>query len=740
MGHADAAYSGGIFSTPWQLTADKISNFDNPPQVLSEGNVVMIRVNGQGNGSPEPPGASILKIQGDWVKFDNQSQQVSIKGHAVLESEDELITADSADLDLLNHTGFLQNVTLYFPHRNLYLEGREVEKTGELSYTLVDGWVTRCEPQEGVAPPWSFGWSKGSLTYGGFAHFTHATLRVKDVPVMYSPYFAFSTNIHRKTGLLLPEWSQGGRDGTGLLVPLFLNLSPSHDMTLYAGGLAKRGVVSGAEFRYVQDYMSKGTMAVNYLNDRLDDNASQDYKSDGIYRTAKDRYWFRGKIDHDFGVMLGKLDLDIVSDQDYLSEFDDGLIGFSESEEKFKKTFSRGFQSETTSVRSNTAQLYKGWSDMALNGETRIVNDPSSTRSTQHLWTLPRVAFSGRKSLFKKDTSASNKYVIGRDIDVVWDSEYANLWRENGVGSQRLDLHPQLKTPLRISPYLETTATLGVRETFYSVDDNSGIKQGYKNGIISRTLYDFDISTSTIFMRHFPLTDSSAKSFTHMIRPSISYTYVPPKDQRNLPDLEPIDRIEAVNSIKYGVRNDFDLAGVSAFSGGKKIAFFEFNQSYDIREDRKDLAALERRQPFSDLVIDSGLSPYESLSFAYKTSLNMYGRGMTGYQASTNYSNTRGDGLDLEYRYEADQNINQLNFRMTYNFTEMLFVQGIYDHSFFADNVSDASLRVHYNPACWSLDVLASTTDDDDYRFTVVVNLEGIGKIFGLNQTMNAGQ
>ncbi len=741
-------------SSPWEIDADRIFRFTNPDVVVAEGNVVMTR---KGEGFADAmllpaqteddsvstiTGPKPLVIKGDWVRFDPVENVVTVRGNSSLDSEDEQIKASAVVLDLDDHTGTLTEASLYFPKRKLLLAGETVEKTGEMTYHLEDGWATKCEPRPDSSAPWSFGWQKASITAGGFAHFKHATFRVKDLPLVYTPYFAFSTNRERKTGLLLPEFSHSGRDGMGVLAPLFLNLSPSYDMTLYGGHLTNRGNQVGAELRYALDENSKATFALNYLQDRLDDS-EDDYKQDGIYRTTKNRYWFRGKLDHDFGNnLLSKLDFDLVSDRDYLQEFQDGRIGYDESAKRFKKAFNRSFESETTTVRPNIAQLSKSWYDYSLNSELRTVNDPTDTASTSHLWSLPKVTFAGRLPVFEQNSARSWFAGVVTDVDMAWDSEYIYYWREDGVGSQRLDLHPKLISPLNLTPYLETTVSIGLRETLYLVDDNSQTKVGYDSGVLDRTMQDYNFTTSTIFMRDFGVKFQAFDQLTHMVRPKISYDYIPTNPHNQLPNLDATDRIAAKNLVTYEIRNDFDLFGRQSdgIESTRKFSFFNLSQSYDISEDRKTLtSAADNRRPLSAINFDMGVYPVEALQLSYKSDLDIYGRGFTKYEVQSRYSGIEDYNLGLEYRYEKDVAVNQLNANVLATLTDTLSLKGGVQHSFEIDKTTEASLGLFYKPECWALELLASTTPDDDYRFHIIFSLEGIGKVGGLSQTFGQG-
>ncbi len=731
--------------SPWQVTADKISRFVNPASVIAEGNVVLVKqgLTSAGQlvkpGAPDPGGgAKPLTITGDWIRLDPVANLVKVRGHAVLDSEEEHITADLVDLDIDRQTGHMQRATIYFPKRSLYLAGAEVQKTGDLTYHLEDGWVTRCAPADGQSPPWSFSWSRADIAQEGFAHFTHTTFRVKDVPVFYTPYVAFPTNTKRKTGLLLPEWTGGSRDGAGILAPFFVSLSPSHDLTLYAGGLSERGPLAGAELRYVHDLGSKGTVALSALNDRLTDSANDDFKSDGIYRTATDRYWLRGKADHDFGNNLSaKLDVDLVSDQDYLQEYKDGLIGYAESAGAFVNEFGRGFEAKTTHARTNTAQLTKLWPAMTLGAEVRGINDPTEVQSASHPWSLPSVTFAGSRPLWPTGSARRGLGSLAAATDLTWDSGYVYYWQDNGLGSQRLDLHPALKAPLRITPYLETTAAVGLRQTMYQVDDNAASGLGSGDGLLNRTLTDGTLATSTILMRDFQMSGPRLRRLTHMLRPGLAYTYVPAARQDDLPSLDRIDRIEAENLLTYGLSNDLDV--VDATGSAWKFGYARLSQAYDIHAARRDdLAIDEEHRIFTDVAFESWLQPLPSLRLIYETTLDVYGDGAARQQVGASYVTPRGDRLLMEHRYDPATFINQLNLDLTVRLTRLWLAQAIVNHSMETDETSDTSLRLLYSPACWGMALQATTTPDDAYRVTLMFSLEGVGNVLGLSQTMSS--
>jgi LPS-assembly protein len=368
-----------------------------------------------------------------------------------------------------------------------------------------------------------------------------------------------------------------------------------------------------------------------------------------------------------------------------------------------------------------------------------LVNDPTTVRSTSHLWTLPRVTFSGRQALPKPTFGSGRLEEVFGPADVMWDSEYVYYWRERGLGTQRLDMHPQLKMPLRFTPYLETTATAGVDKTLYNIDNNTGGSTAYEHGLLTRTMYDYNLSTSTILMRDFAVHVDSYDQLTHMIRPQLSYDYVPVNPQESYPVFDAVDRIAAQNLLTFELLNDFDLFSVGGSKGTRKLAYLKLKQSYDIREVRKELeSAGETRRPLSELTTEFEMTPIPDLRLHYESDLDVYGRGFTRYETRIDASLASFADLGLEYRYDKDLAISQLNADSHVAFTDKVSMKGGFLHSFVLDKTSEAYWGLLYEPECWAMEFLATTTAEEDFRFTLVFQLAGIGNVLGINQTLYA--
>ncbi|NOQ46924.1 MAG: LPS assembly protein LptD, partial [Desulfobulbaceae bacterium] len=477
--------AGAVKAEQWEITADKITRYEDPPSIIAEGNVVLEKtesvtrkkkekeVSGWSTLLEEEPVETVEEekaeeaetvtetktlttIRADWAAYDVNLGTVKARGNLIIDVGPDQLTAESGTVDLNNETGTFNNAVIIRQYKDLHLEGKVIEKTGDLTYHIEDGWIISCKVKEGETPPWSFGSADAKITDGGYAFLKHATFRIKGVPVFYSPVMLLPAKHSRQTGFLFPSISSSDRDGFGFEAPFFINLSPSSDITLYPQYMANRGFMAGGEFRYLLDQNSKGSLMANYLDDDLSDPSETEYYQDGNYtHTNKDRYWVRGKADQDLGPWISRVDLDIVSDRDYLTEFNSGITGFTTSQNTFMETFGRGFQNMTEDQRTNSLRVLRSWGNgISLQGDLMGINDIRESKdSPTPLWTLPALNFTGLLPVYETG------------VDFSWDADYVYYWRDQGVRSQRVDLFPRLSMAVPLSSYLETTVDAGVRDT-----------------------------------------------------------------------------------------------------------------------------------------------------------------------------------------------------------------------------------------------------------------------------------
>lgn len=716
LAYHSSIYGADENSLPWRISADQITHQREPQKFIAEGKVILQQYRGD-----TPTG---LEIDADRILYNVEVNSVDAIGNLhLLDAPDEL-WATEAQLNLAKQTGFFKQATMYWKDTNLSASAELIEKTATQSYHFVNGKFTSCPTGEDNIPDWSIWGRDVTITLNDYARIKHATFRVRDVPVFYLPYILIPVRTEKTSGLLFPEYSTSNRKGVGIIAPVFLNLAPSYDMTFYPGYYSKRGPVIGGEFRYIADFNSRGTLQISYLHDSLEDSPSEDYKADNKLRTNANRYWIRGKADHDFGNRLNaRLDLDLVSDRDYLQEFRNGIIGFDQSNSYFLAHYNRGFQAETVDLRENSLQLSKVWTTTDLQAEIKVIHDvQDDALEITPPWAVPRIAYSGLLPFLQTP------------LDLTWDTEYVNYWRDEGVGAHRVDLFPQLNGPISFSPYLESSYLVGLRETMYFIETHDTMSENAWAGrdFVRRTFYNVLLTGATTLSRDYDMPLKKYPTFRHIIRPELSYLLVKGTDQADLPILDDQDRILEKSWLQYGLNNYFQVIRPNEFALFRSnFSTLKINQVYDI--DNED-------HPFSDIYFEFTVRGFENLFFRYKTTLSSYEEGITTYSLETQYKNRRGDRFRLDYRYKLHPDIDPPYFYSDAEGESLYEIRGNLEtrltqrfsfkfnttYSLASNSTVNSTFSLVYHNPCWRLE-LAANKNSDDSSFYLLFSLTGIG-------------
>ena len=188
---------------------------------------------------------------------------------------------------------------------------------------LKDGTYTTCEPSSNA---WEIKGNNITLNPAtGFGTATNATLRVKDIPIFYTPYIYFPIDDRRQSGFLPPSISSNSKTGLMLVTPYYFNLAPNYDATLYPRYMGKRGLLMEGEFRYLTK-TSEGQVGAAYLNDKDNDRQLQtDYK---------DTRWMinwqhKGGLD---SRLMSQVDYTDISDPYYFQDLQTDQIGIKNTD------------------------------------------------------------------------------------------------------------------------------------------------------------------------------------------------------------------------------------------------------------------------------------------------------------------------------------------------------------------------------------------------------------------------
>ncbi len=503
-----------VVELPIELEADTIESPDGDTVILSGNAIVQ-----QGPQS----------ITADKLQFDNQTYQLDAEGNVVFftPSGDKLI-ADSMGLEVETRLGSAESPQFWIAEREAKKKRRKV--------TLLDDFgganeeyeeeeseeeKSKPEPSEGTVYISARGEAERMFFEGhererlqdvritscvegqddvyvtakemvldhgtGIGTAKHLKVRFFNIPIFYFPRASFPITSERKTGFLFPTVGYDDESGYVLEVPYYWNIAPNVDATLTTRYLSERGVQALGEVRYITEN-NEGELRAEILpGDDLFGEDRHALSYDNVF--SKDKW-------------LGRIDLNDVSDDEYLDDF------------------SNDVEISSATFLDQEAQLRYSARYWHLSGRLRdfeIVNDELDEINEPYSQ-LPEIDFGAR-----------SPYRRGQLFRFELDSTLTNFDHpsDEKITGTRFSATPGVRMPFRkIYGYVEPELT--VRHTSYSLDNIMDDEEDNP----SVTVPVFTTDASIFFERETAL---YGKEITQTLEPRLFYAFIPEEDQDDIP-------------------------------------------------------------------------------------------------------------------------------------------------------------------------------------------------------------
>ena len=185
-----------------------------------------------------------------------------------------------------------------------------VERT-DAALNVASTRLTRCEP--GV-DTWRVETSRIAIEKGdAFARARNVVVKLKGVPIFYSPRLRIPVSADRQSGFLFPDAGISGEDGADLATPFYLNLAPNYDATVVPRHVSDRGTGLAAEFRHLNGFAETTVAGAVLPRDRA--------YGEGIDPDISSDRWL-SRVSHRGGVgpFTTFVDYSAVSDRDYFRD------------------------------------------------------------------------------------------------------------------------------------------------------------------------------------------------------------------------------------------------------------------------------------------------------------------------------------------------------------------------------------------------------------------------------------
>lgn len=755
-----------VAAEAWTLEADRVESLQKEQIFKASGNVLIRQ------------GENV--IQADMATYFRETGFAHLSGNVRIHWNGDVMSGEYAEFNLHDSVGRITDGDLFFSEEHYYIRGKLLEKTCELTYRFKDAQITTCE---GPVPAWSVKSSKGEITAGGYARLRHPRFQVRNMPILYFPYLIFPVKTERQSGFLIPEPFYSSRLGFGLNIPYYWVINEEQDVTFYANMMSKRGVMTGLEYRHFTSLDSKGVWRADWLHDKetapTEADENPQFRDDGLTRPSAHRYWIRGKYDGFWGDPLWriKVDLDLVSDQNYLREFKHGDAGFERTNDQMLADFGRGMSRIDSIIRKNAVELSRNWTMLGFR---------SSLQYDQHLayWTDNRPS-KDNPTLQRLPELNLDLYRITLSptpLELESRNQAVYFWREKGTTGSRIEFLPKVSLPWSTGMGTLTPSVLW-RQTFYVIDrhDDSWKSVDESKRFFDRGIPEYRLEAFSSLFRIFdlgvqdklaPTLENVGNSYwskvKHTVQPELRYSYIPEQDQSGNPLFVETDRIDKRNRLSYTLRNTFNRrldtvvqhqselptneGSVSGYGEENGLLMqniqtrreyldfltVRFDQFYDFNEAQRD-TGLERypRRPFSDLRMDVTFNLGKYISLENRTWYSPYLHRVTQHDHMLQLSHS---DLGLAYfGFDFHAEVDDV-WRKNQSKREILrlggllqlpggwTVRGDYRTDLQTEEDLERILGVSYTHQCYFVELLFSQTPDEE-RYEIRISLKGLGDL-----------
>ncbi|MCU7246857.1 LPS-assembly protein LptD [Pseudomonas koreensis] len=502
----------------------KASRYQQDSQVASLAGDVVMR---QGS----------MQVEADEANLYQAENRGELAGNVRIRDNGALLVGDHADVQLDTGEAKVDNAE-YVMHKSRIRGNALYAKRAENAIIrLKDGTYTTCEPNSNA---WQLKGNNITLNPAtGFGTATNVTLRVKDIPILYTPYIYFPIDDRRQSGFLPPTIGTSSDTGFMLVTPYYFNLAPNYDATLYPRYMAKRGMLVEGEFRYLTK-SSEGQFGAAFLNDEDNDREKQ---TDSKQTRYMYNWQHKGGLD---SRVFTQVDYTKISDPYYFQDLETDQLGVK-SADYVNQQGSISYRGDSYTARLN-AQAYQLATVSNITPYDRL---PQITFNGQLPFHPEGLNFDYETELVRFDRDLKTGNYTDKDGGPFnadgtvgtprLDTNVAGLDRANGT---RLNLKPGVSLPMNWT-YGFIKPSLKYQYTQYDLDldgqgkddlvtnRNNASKLGESfSSSQNRGVPIASIDSGLYFDRD---TSYFGKNYRQTLEPRLFYLYVPEKDQEDIP-------------------------------------------------------------------------------------------------------------------------------------------------------------------------------------------------------------
>jgi len=613
------------------------------------------------------------------ARYDRESGDLELFDNIRVNKGDNYkILGNYAKLNIAKKERLFQPFYMLDKDSDLWLSANE-GKTLAQDIDITSGTLSGCDPMD---PIWTLDFSSSDYnTESKWMNIYNARLYIGDIPVIYTPWFGYSLDTTRRTGLLMPEFGFSTKEGFYYEQPIYIAEQNWWDLELRPQIRTNRGEGLYQTFRFVDGEHSHGEISAGYFKEHTDYFLENDLQNDS-------HYGFNIKYDNDDFVnqWLGTnfsgqsgiyADINQMNDVDYIN------LGTNDTEN----------QNTATQVLSRL-NLFYNTEDNYIGTYFKYYQDLTLSTNDDTLQKLPTLQY--HRYL---DTLLQDHLMYSLDVQV------NNIQRNinTSVVQTDINLPVTLQTAL-FDEYLNLSykANLYMQHSqFRGVEEVQVDGVNYEDGYYARNYHT--ISATTQLTRGYD-------TFSHVIGLGLTYNKSGSNSNSGFYE-EYLEQSETVQD-EYDFYQISDITDALAIDfrqyfydeKSEEIVYHRLAQTISYTDDGNQLGELENEL---DYKITSYLSIYNNMFYNYdeeKFSKIFNSLRISSGPVSLSFSHLYKDSFDTTAT-DTERYTSYLTSNATYTYNNHYSYSATYNYDLEANELKNLSVGFMYKKRCWDFGI-----------------------------------
>lgn len=615
--------------------------------------------------------AKYNRDNGDLELFDNIR---------VTQGDSYKILGKYARLNIKDKTRLFQPFYMLEKKSKVWMSGKKGVACAK-DLDIESGMLSGCNPND---PLWKMQFSSSDYDEKSkWLNIYNTRLYIYDIPVLYTPYFGYSLDTKRQTGLLLPSFGISSDEGVYYEQPFYLALDNWWDLELKPQTRTLRGNGIYSTFRFVDSKISRGELTLGWFkeyNNFFYDNQlanKEHFGFDFLYDN-------NNFINEWFGTSFNGQSA-IFSDIHYLNDVD--YLNLSTNDTTTSST--------ATQVFSRVNLFYNNQNNY-FGSYFKYYQDLTKDVNSETLQKLPTFHYHSYL-----DSILKNHVLYNIDL------QSTNIHREKGIGV----IQTNLNIPLSLqTSLLDEYVNIAYKGHIFAQGSNfngldSTTQNDYKDGYYARNYNVLQVSTQV---------SKAFSEFTHTMGLRTNYVFPDSEtrygyydDQKDfcsdpLNASDPKCDFYSINDITEALNLEFSQYIFD--SSGTQILYHKLSQNIVYQSDNQSLGDLENE---IDYKVTSAIGLYNNTLYNYDENLfsEIYNKiTYSGY----------GVALGMAHLYKEDvQKSKDDNTRLTkyltsdigYTYDEHYSYKAVFNYDLHNFLKKTAEVGFLYKKRCWDFGV-----------------------------------